>query len=96
MPLSLLWDEQSGQPKYSKAVSIEVSEHGLSVEAPQTIPTGTSLSLRSENGTLFGVARVKHAAAHGSKHIVGAEFGYGLLGAARALVRDVYSTPRMK
>ena len=92
----LLWDEQSCQPKYAKAVCSEVSEHGMSLETPQSIPVGTRLSLRSESGALFGGALVKHATKRGSMYVVGMEFGYNLLDEARALVREVYSLPQAK
>jgi|SRR5579872_691718 len=89
----LLWDEQSWQPKYVKAVSSEVSEHGMSLESPQSIPVGSRLSLRSESGALFGGAVVKHSTKRGSMYVVGLEFGYSLLDEAVALVREVYTSP---
>ena len=93
---SILWDENSSQPKYAKAFCNEVSEHGLSLETPQSIPVGTQISLRSESGSLFGGACVKHAAQRGSIYILGVELGYSLLDEALALVREVYSTPHAK
>ena len=95
-PFYILWDEQSSQPKYSKAVSNEVSEHGMSVETSQSVALGTRLSLRSESGALFGGAIVRHATKHGSSYVLGLEFGYSLLDEARALVREVYSLPGVK
>jgi hypothetical protein len=95
-PFYVLWDEQSCQPKYAKAVSNEVSEHGMSLETPQCVPVGTRLSLRSESGALFGGAVVKHATKRGSMYVIGMEFGYSLLDEARALVREVYSSPGVK
>jgi hypothetical protein len=95
-PFYLLWDEQSSQPKYAKAVCNEVSERGMSMETSQSIAVGTRLSLRSESGALFGGALVKHATKHGSSYVVGMEFGYSLLEEARALVREVYSSPGVK
>jgi len=95
-PFYLLWDEQSCQPKYSKAVSNDVSERGLSLEIPQSIPVGTRISLRAESEALLGSAMVKHAARDGSVFVIGVEFGYSLLDDAHVLVREVYSTPRAK
>src|SRR5665213_993670 len=95
-PLTLLWDEQSCEPRYAKAVCKEVSEHGMSLETSQSIVAGTRLSLRSESGTLFGGALVKHSTKRGSKYVVGMEFGYRLLNEAQDLVREVCSTPAAK
>jgi hypothetical protein len=95
-PYYLLWDEQSSQPKYAKAVSNDVSEHGMSLETSQSISMGSRLSLRSESGALFGGALVKHSTKHGSTYVIGLEFGYSLLDEARALVREVYSSPGVK
>jgi hypothetical protein len=92
----LLWDEQSCQPKYAKAVCNEVSEHGMSLEASQSIPVGSRLSLRAESGALFGGAVVKHSNKLGSMYVLGLEFGYSLLDEARALVREVYTSPGVK
>ena len=69
---------------------------GCPWKRPQSIAVGTRLSLRSESGTLFGGALVKHSTKRGSKYVVGMEFGYSLLDEAQALVREVYSTPRAK
>jgi len=93
-PFSLLWDEESGQPKYARAFSHEVSEHGLSLETSEPIAVGTQLALRSDTGALFGSALVKHSARRGASYFVGVQLGYGLLDEALALVREVYSTPR--
>jgi hypothetical protein len=95
-PFYVLWDEQSSQTKYAKAVCNEVSEHGMSLEISQSLPVGSRLSLRSESGALFGGAQVRHATKRGSMHVIGLEFGYSLLDEARALVREVYSTPGVK
>jgi len=95
-PYYLLWDEQPGQPKYAKAICNEVSEHGMSLETPQSIPVGSRLSLRSESGALFGGAVVKHSTKRGSMYVLGFEFGYSLLDEALALVREVYTSPRGK
>ena len=93
-PFHLLWDELFCQPKYARAVSNEVSEHGLSLETAVFIPVGTYLSMRSENRALFGGALVKHASKRGFKYVLGVEFSYSLLDEAQALVREVYSMPR--
>ena len=95
-PFYLLWDEQSCQPKYAKAICNEVSEHGMSLETSQSIPVGSRLSLRSESGALFGGAVVKHSTKRGSMYVVGLEFGYSLLDEALDLVREVYTSPRGK
>jgi hypothetical protein len=93
---SIFWDEQSSRPSYAKAVSNEVSEHGLSLETPQPIPVGTRVSLRSESGALLGGASVKHSTKRGKSYVVGFELSYSVLDDALALVREVYSTPRAK
>ncbi len=93
---SLLWDEDSWQPKYAKAASKDVSEHGMCLETSQWIPVGTHVSLRSETGGLFGRACVKHVARRGASHVIGVELGYSLLDQALTLVREIYSLPRAR
>jgi hypothetical protein len=95
-PFYLLWDEDAAEPKYVKAVSSGVSEHGMSLEASRPMTVGTRLSLRSESGALFGGAVVRHATKRDSMYVIGIEFGYSLLDDARALVREVYSSPGLK
>jgi hypothetical protein len=95
-PFCLLWDDDSGQSKYAKAISNDVSEHGLSLEISQSIPEGTRLSLRSESGALLGGACVKHVTKRGTHCMLGVELSYSLLDDALALVREVYSTPGFK
>ena len=95
-PFYLLWDEQSGPPKYTKAVSHDVSEQGMSLETSRSIPVDSRVSLRSESGALFGGAQVKHSTKRGSMYVVGVEFGHSLLDEARALVREVYSSTGVK
>ena len=95
-PFYLLWDEQASDSKYVKAVSSDVSEHGMSVEAPRSLPVGTRVSLRSESGALFGGAVVRHSTKRGSMYVLGLEFGYSLLDDARALVKEVYSSPGLR
>ena len=89
----LLWDQDSFQPKCTKAFSSEVSERGMSLEALQLIPVGTRLSLRAESGTLFGGAIVKHVTRRGASYVLGVQLNYHLLDEALAFVREVYSTP---
>jgi hypothetical protein len=93
---SIFWDEQYENSRYAKAVSNEVSEHGLSLETQESIPVGTRVSLRSESGALFGGASVKHSTRRGLGYVVGLELSYSVLDDALALVREVYSTPRAK
>lgn len=95
-PFRLFWAERMWQVKYAKAVSGDVSERGLSLETSQSIPVGTRLSLRAESGELFGGAEVRHSTRRGSQYVVGIEFGYSLLDAARDLVREVYASPQAK
>jgi hypothetical protein len=95
-PFYLLWDQDSSQPKYVKALSNEVSEHGLRLEMTQPILVDTQLSLRSESGALFGGANVRHVTKHGTTYVLGLELSYSLLDNALALVREVYSTPRAR
>jgi hypothetical protein len=91
-----LWLEQASAAKYAKAVSCDVSERGLGLETSQFIPVGTHLSLRAETGELLGGAKVRHAGKRGPQYLVGVEFGYSLLDAARDLVREVYNSPQGK
>jgi len=95
-PFYLFWDEPSGQSRYVKAISDEVSEHGLRLTMKEPILVNTQLSLRSENGTLFGGAGVRHVTKRGTTYVLGLELSYSLLDSALALVREVYSTPRAR
>jgi hypothetical protein len=95
-PFRLFWVERMSRIKYARAASSDVSERGLCLETSQSIPVGTRLALRAETGELFGGAQVRHSTRRGLKFVVGIEFGYGLLDAARDLVREVYKSPSAK
>ena len=95
-PFRLFWVDRMSQIKYARAVSSDVSERGLCLETSQSIPVGTRLALRAETGGLFGGAKVRHSTRRGLQYVVGIEFGYSLLDAARDLVREVYKSPQGK
>lgn len=43
--VSLLWDEQSSEPRYARAVCTEISERGLTLEAAEPVPVATRVAL---------------------------------------------------
>ena len=69
----LAWVDGQGNAKYAQGNCLDVSESGLRVEVPASIPVGTNLSLSAERIKLKGSATVKHLVRRGSKFVVGLE-----------------------
>jgi hypothetical protein len=69
-PIYISWEDR-GQPRYALAKCIDMSESGLRIEAPQSIPAGSTIQLRAERIQLAGAATVKHVTRKGSKYLLG-------------------------
>jgi len=81
-PVRLAWDDDRGEPRYTIAKCLDVSEAGLRIEAPVSIPLRTYVTLRAERINVCGTAAVKNVARAGSKFILGLELSAQLKGVA--------------
>lgn len=90
-PLRLGWCDLSGEPRYAIAKCLDVSESGLRVEVPVSIPQRTSVSLNAERIKLSGSATVRHVVRHGAKYIVGLELSQKLQEKTAAALREPWA-----
>ena len=70
-PVRISWQTSDGLARYIRGNCLDVSEGGLRVEAPESIPARTLILLNAERLKLSGSATVKHAERRGSKYILG-------------------------
>lgn len=69
------------------AKCLDLSEGGLRVEAPQSIPARTPVSLRAEGIQFSGNASVKHQRRQGSNYVLGLELSEALRDKVLAAIR---------
>jgi len=72
-PVRLSWEDARGESRFAQAKCIDVSESGIRMECPVSIPSGTRVQLSAERIRLSGTARITHATPYGGKYILGAE-----------------------
>jgi hypothetical protein len=85
------WEAANGESRYADVKCFDVSESGLRIEAPESIPVRTRLSLRADMVDLAGSAVVKHIARHGSKFILGLELNQNLQSRALAMLHEPWT-----
>src|SRR5437016_1019515 len=85
------WETANGDIKFAEAKCLDVSENGLRIEVPESIPVRTILSLRADLFDLAGSAVVKHVARHGSKCILGLELNQALHAQALAMLQEPWT-----
>lgn len=71
-PIRLVWEER-GETRYLQTTCLDISEGGLRVSAPVSIPVGTRVSLNADRIQLSGSASVKNLVRQGGKFILGLE-----------------------
>jgi hypothetical protein len=71
--VNLSWTDTRGQVKYTRTKCLDISDSGLSLEAPEPISLRASVSIRAERLNLSGAATVRHVVRLGSKFILGLE-----------------------
>jgi hypothetical protein len=86
-----LWADAPGHTRYVQAKSLDISQSGIRIEAPEPIAVSTSLWLRADSINLAGSAVVKHVSRHGSVYIVGLELSESVSKQALALTRKLWA-----
>ncbi len=84
----LTWEDAQGQPRYTQAQCIDVSESGLRVQVNMPVAARTRLMLNAERIKLSGSASVKHVERYGSKYILGLELSEVLREKTLAAIRE--------
>ena len=77
-PIRISWEEQ-GQACFAIAKGLDISEDGLRIESPRTVPRGASIQLAAEDIKLAGAATVKYSVRRGSKYFIGLQLSQTLL-----------------
>ena len=72
-PVRISWDDKHGETKFAEVKCLDVSEAGLRIEAPESIPVGTYITLRADRIKVSGTACVKNVVGKGMKFILGLE-----------------------
>jgi len=86
------WDDGHGLSQYTHGKFIDVSEAGLQIEVPVSIPVRTNVALNAERIKLSGSAIVKHLVRRGSKYVVGLELSQLLREETLAAIRRPLAT----
>jgi hypothetical protein len=81
------WEDARG-PHFSMGRCIDISETGLRIELPVSIPLHTAVMLTAERIGLSGSASVKHLARFGAKHLIGLQLNGILPPKVRDALRD--------
>jgi hypothetical protein len=76
--VQLVWKDQLGNEKFTKARTLDVSESGLRLEVPERIPERSYVTFRVDDLGLHGTASVRSCNGKGLKYIVGLEFSAGM------------------
>jgi hypothetical protein len=80
--------EDAGVPKYAPAKCLDVSEAGMRVEMPESIPIRTNVWLRADQIKLGGSAIVKHVERQGTHHVLGLQLSEVLRERTLKVIRD--------
>jgi len=86
-PLRLLWEDDTGRPKYLSVKILDISERGIRVESPEPIPENAHVSVRADRINLAGPAAIKYQMRIGSKYLLGMELSPALKNQAEELFR---------
>jgi hypothetical protein len=81
------WEDAHGQ-RFAQGRCIDVSETGLRIELPVSIPLHTPVMLTAERVGLRGSASVKHLSRFGARHLVGLQLNGILPTEVRDALRD--------
>jgi hypothetical protein len=72
--VQLMWKDQLGNEKYTKARALDISQSGMRVEVPERIPERSYITFRSDELSLHGTGSVRTCRGKGIKYVVGVEF----------------------
>jgi hypothetical protein len=78
-PIRISWEEH-GQPRFTLAKCVDISETGLRIESPHPVRAGTTIQLAAERIQLSGAATVKHTIRIGSKYLLGIQLTRAMIG----------------
>jgi hypothetical protein len=78
-PIKISWEER-GEPRYSLARCVDISETGIRIESSHPVRPGTMIQLAAERIQLSGAATVKHSVRHGSKYLLGIQLTRAIIG----------------
>jgi hypothetical protein len=86
----LAWEDSRGS-HFAPGRCLDVSETGLRVELPVSIPLRTRVTLSADKIGIAGSASVKHVARFGAKYLIGLELNEILTRKVREGLRDPHS-----
>jgi hypothetical protein len=90
--LRICSEDANGNAVYRRTKCVDVSEGGMRIESQAPFSVGTYLSVRADQPSLGGYARVKRVAQKGSsKYILGLELSQPLPSEALARVRETWA-----
>jgi hypothetical protein len=77
-PVQLIWKDRDGVDKYANARTLDVSELGMRIEAPEPVPERSYVSFRCDKLKLNGRASVRSCQRQGNRYLIGLEFSLGM------------------
>src|SRR5690349_13105009 len=87
-PIRVSWTDASGEPKFAFGKCIEVSESGLRVEVPVSIPERATVQLNAERIKFAGSSTVKRVEQRGTRYVLGLELSASMTEKAIAVLRE--------
>lgn len=81
------WEER-GAPRFASGKCIDLSETGLRIELPASIPPRTRVQLTTDRVGIAGSASVKNVDRFGAKYIIGLELTTTLPEKIREVLRE--------
>ena len=76
--VAIQWCDSAGNDKCASALTVDVSDLGLSMLVPEALAVRSFVTLRGEKMAVHGQASVRHCSRQGMKYRVGVEIARGL------------------
>jgi PilZ domain len=76
--VEVTWKDRSGQEKFARARTLDISELGMRVEMPEALDKLIYVTLRCSALSLHGTASVRSCVRQATKYLIGLEFSGGL------------------
>lgn len=73
-PVELIWKTESGEKRYESCRAVNLSEVGVAVECPETLPLLTHLIVRAPDFQVAALAQVKHCTWRRTIYVIGLNF----------------------
>jgi len=90
--VNVSWDEGAG-PRFARGKCIDLSETGLRIELPVSIPLRTRVQLTTDRVGVAGSATIRSADRLGGKNVIGLELTGTLPEKIRDSLRDPVPDP---